>query len=221
MDSKVSRRSVCCDLSTAFLRNASTVIYLYSMVGDCIAFPNLRPLMNKHGIFLYKKRKLFDTFSLTHRPWGYITWVQYQAQNKGQWLAACGHVSASSQSLRFILSLRMNSNFITSMPGSAYVIDWYPTCIVRGGRSSVTLPDIESHGGQNEYLIGISIQPYVYICWILWHLNLLCSWNSYILTDFNYATLTSPCIFQKTVECKLSLLWLCHHELASSANTLV
>ena len=25
----------------------------------------------------------------------------------------------------------------------------------------------------------------------------------YILTDFNYATLTSPDIFQKTVECKL------------------
>ena len=31
-------------------------------------------------------------------------------------LAACGHVSASSQSLRFILSLRMNSSFITSRP---------------------------------------------------------------------------------------------------------
>ena len=29
---------------------------------------------------------------------------------------------------------------------------------------------------------------------------------SYILTDFNYATLTSPYIFQKTVECKLPLL---------------
>ena len=28
----------------------------------------------------------------------------------------------------------------------------------------------------------------------------------YILTDFNYATLTSPYIFQKTVECKLHLL---------------
>ena len=39
-----------------------------------------------------------------------------QAQNKAQLLAACGHVSASSQSLRFILSLRMNSSFITSRP---------------------------------------------------------------------------------------------------------
>ena len=27
-----------------------------------------------------------------------------------------------------------------------------------------------------------------------------------ILTDFNYATLTSPDIFQRTVECKLPLL---------------
>ena len=27
-----------------------------------------------------------------------------------------------------------------------------------------------------------------------------------ILTDFNYATLTSPYIFQKTVDCKLPLL---------------
>ena len=44
---------------------------------------------------------------------------------------------------------------------------------------------------------------------------------SCILTDFNYATLTSPYIFQRTVECKLPLLRYCHHELASSANTLV
>ena len=42
--------------------------------------------------------------------------VQSQTQNKAQWLAACGHVSASSQSLRIILSLRMNSRFITSRP---------------------------------------------------------------------------------------------------------
>ena len=30
--------------------------------------------------------------------------------------------------------------------------------------------------------------------------------RAHILTDFNYATLTSPYIFQKTVECKLILL---------------
>ena len=51
------------------------------------------------------------------RPRCYRTWVHSQTQNKAQWLAACGHVSASSQSLRFILSLRMNSNFKTSRPG--------------------------------------------------------------------------------------------------------
>ena len=45
--------------------------------------------------------------------------------------------------------------------------------------------------------------------------------ENYILTDFNYATLTSPYICQKTVECKLPLLRKCHRELASSANTLV
>ena len=50
------------------------------------------------------------------RPRGYKTWVQSQTQNKLQSLSACGHVSASSQSLRFILSMRMNSSFITSRP---------------------------------------------------------------------------------------------------------
>ena len=50
-------------------------------------------------------------------PWGYKTWVHSKyIQNKGQWLAACRHVSASSQSLLFILSLRMNSSFITARP---------------------------------------------------------------------------------------------------------
>ena len=42
-----------------------------------------------------------------------------------------------------------------------------------------------------------------------------------ILTDLNYTTLTSLYNFQKTVECKLPLLRLCYHELASSAKTLV
>ena len=44
--------------------------------------------------------------------------VHSQTQNKAQLLPACGHVSASSQSLRFILSLRMYSSVITSRPGS-------------------------------------------------------------------------------------------------------
>ena len=39
-------------------------------------------------------------------PWGYKTWVHSQTQNKAQWLAACKHVSASNQSLRFILNPR-------------------------------------------------------------------------------------------------------------------
>ena len=64
---------------------------------------------------------IFYSFTMETRliswPWGYKTWVQAQTQNKAQWLAACGHVSANSQSLRFILSLRMNSSFITSRPG--------------------------------------------------------------------------------------------------------
>ena len=47
-------------------------------------------------------------------PRGYKTWIRSPTPNKVQWLAACGHVSASSQSLRSILSLRMNSSFITS-----------------------------------------------------------------------------------------------------------
>ena len=41
---------------------------------------------------------------------------QSQTQNQAKWVAACGHVSASSQSLRFILSLRIKSSFITSRP---------------------------------------------------------------------------------------------------------
>ena len=41
-----------------------------------------------------------------------------------------------------------------------------------------------------------------------------------ILTDFNYATLTSLNIFQKTAVCKISFLREYHPELASSANAL-
>ena len=42
--------------------------------------------------------------SVNSWPRCYKTWVQSGTQNKAQWLAACGHVSASSQSLRFISS---------------------------------------------------------------------------------------------------------------------
>ena len=43
--------------------------------------------------------------------------MQSQTQNKRQKLAACGHVSACSQSLPFIMSLRLYSSFITLRPG--------------------------------------------------------------------------------------------------------
>ena len=62
------------------------------------------------------RRHREDKLSKAIWPRGYKTWVNSQTQNKAQWLAACGHVSASNQSLRFILSLRMNSSFITSRP---------------------------------------------------------------------------------------------------------
>ena len=58
-------------------------------------------------------------------PRGYQTWVQSRTQNKAQWLAACGRVSASSQPLRFILSLRMNSSFITSRPDLCPFLTFY------------------------------------------------------------------------------------------------
>ena len=46
----------------------------------------------------------------------FLTLRPVSDSNKAQWLAACGHTSASSQSLRFISSLRMNSSFITLRP---------------------------------------------------------------------------------------------------------
>ena len=51
------------------------------------------------------------------RPRGYKTWLHSQTPNKAHRLAACGHMSASSQSLRFILSIRLYSSFITSRLG--------------------------------------------------------------------------------------------------------
>ena len=73
------------------------------------------------------KKSLRTEANLMHKVWmqlsnilprGYKTRVHSQTQNKAQWLATCRHVSASSQSLRFILSLslRLYSNFITSWP---------------------------------------------------------------------------------------------------------
>ena len=55
---------------------------------------------------------------------GYKAWVHSQTQNKAQWLAACGHVSASSQSLRFILSLKIDMiSQISDMPKTCTSFD--------------------------------------------------------------------------------------------------
>ena len=58
------------------------------------------------AIMVYIEAQHYKTW-----PRGYKTWVQSQTQNKAQWL------SASTKSLRFILSLRMNSSFITMRLG--------------------------------------------------------------------------------------------------------
>ena len=64
-------------------------------------------------------------------PRGYETSVLSKAQNKAQRLAACGHASASSQSMRFILSLRLKSSFITSGPDLCLLLHFaYQSCCV-------------------------------------------------------------------------------------------
>ena len=57
------------------------------------------------------------------RTQDYKTWVHSQTQNKAQWLAAYGHVSESSQSLRFILSLILYLSSITLRPGNATITE--------------------------------------------------------------------------------------------------
>ena len=75
---------------------ASTVIEKSSFQG----FPSIWNI-EKHILSLLRGNK---------------TWVQSQTQNKAQWFAACGHVSASSHSLCFILSLWLYASCITSRP---------------------------------------------------------------------------------------------------------
>ena len=70
------------------------------------------------------------------RPRGYKIWVQSQTQNKAQWFAAWGHLSASSQSLCFNLSLRMNSSFITSRPDLQVIFSWGSTVVSLHSRQS-------------------------------------------------------------------------------------
>ena len=66
-------------------------------------------------------RQECPSMSIWNRPRGYKTRVHSQPQNKAQWLAACGNVSTISQSLCFILSLRLYSSFITSRQGKDLV----------------------------------------------------------------------------------------------------
>ena len=99
-------------------------------------FYQLRLIGN--GTDLESKLKTWIARYWAWDPWpqGYKTWVHSQTQNTAQWLAACGHMSASSQSLGFILSLRLYSGFITSRPG---LLGLHHTCWERerergGGR---------------------------------------------------------------------------------------
>ena len=91
---------------TISLLAATFVIY-----NTCKQFWSLLTLIqirtNKMSVLIWIKT------ALTFGP-NVIKLVHSQTQNKVQWLVACAHVSASSQSLHFILSLRMNSSFITS-----------------------------------------------------------------------------------------------------------
>ena len=56
----------------------------------------------------FKNANSIDILQYMTWPRGYKTWVHSQTQNKVHRLVACGHMSASSQSLFFILSLRMD-----------------------------------------------------------------------------------------------------------------
>ena len=76
------------------------------------------------------------------RPWSGYSWrrslirvymlwrsrCQFMNQRSGLVGSACGQVSASNQSLRFILSLRLYSSFITSRPASWKEVHWCGWC---------------------------------------------------------------------------------------------
>ena len=55
-------------------------------------------------------------------------------------IGSCGHLSASSHSLRFILSLRMNLSFVTSRSGQIYMLN-----SVDVKHLTYILADIEPH----------------------------------------------------------------------------
>ena len=72
------------------------------------------------------------------RPPDYKTWVHPQTQNKAQWLAACWQVSASSQPLRFILSLRLCWSVVCDCGISwSYSLVYFPSVYSHNSITSV------------------------------------------------------------------------------------
>ena len=62
------------------------------------------------------RQVLESDFDMENIP-NVLRFLHFQNQNKAQRLDACGHVSASNQSLRLIFSLSLYSSFLTSRPG--------------------------------------------------------------------------------------------------------
>ena len=77
-----------CKMVTRLLWELKT----YKSAENHKTYLNWKSMQNK----MINKKNILKTW-----PRGYKTGDQSQTQNKAQWLAACGHVSASSQSLRF------------------------------------------------------------------------------------------------------------------------
>ena len=116
-------------------------------------------------------------------PWGYKTWVHSQTQNKVQWLAACWrHVSASSQSLLIILSLKKNSSFITSGPCHTHL--WKEWTHMQLLVHRVFWWEIILKSPLKCCLLTL---PAVYICW-------------HYLTNVCIRTNSASKIFQQTTE---------------------
>ena len=96
-----------CPLSTdqkyfSNLGRGSPKVHLYRITSQlaklCLTRFIKRKLAPPLGSHVFQWIKLFEQFW----PRGYITRLNSQTLHKVQYLAACGHVSASSQSLRFM-----------------------------------------------------------------------------------------------------------------------
>ena len=75
-----------------------------------------------YGFLLHKGLRRGHIVELNW-PQGYKTGVLSQTQNKVQWLAACGHVSASNQSLRFFFESENELKFYNLEAWSL----WFPS----------------------------------------------------------------------------------------------